>query len=256
MLEQIRLNKEQKENNDLVEIVPINEGCLNTCSFCKTKQARGILFSYSIESIKEVVKSAVNRGVKEIYLTSQDTACYGFDIGTNLPELLKELISVKGNYKIRIGMMNPWHLRKIKKELFEVIKNRRIIKFLHIPVQSGSEKVLENMKRMHSVKEFEKIAEEFRKKFPRKKFPDSTIATDIIVGYPTEKEEDFEQTLKLIKKVKPEVLNISAFSSRPKTPASKLKQLSSEVIKERTRRLNKLYWEYRKKIKIHNPKYS
>jgi len=109
---------------------------------------------------------------------------------------------------------------------------------------------------LESIKEFEKIAEEFRKKFPRKKFPDSTIATDIIVGYPTEKEEDFEQTLKLIKKVKPEVLNISAFSSRPKTPASKLKQLSSEVIKERTRRLNKLYWEYRKKIKIHNPKYS
>ena len=256
------LNNKNKINLPIVRnkkdtaIIQISQGCLNACTFCATKIAKGALKSYGIRDIKRAFEKAVAERCKIIYLTSQDNGCYGFDIGTNLPELLKELISVKGNYKIRIGMMNPWHLRKIKKELFEVIKNRRIIKFLHIPVQSGSEKVLENMKRMHSVKEFEKIAEEFRKKFPRKKFPDSTIATDIIVGYPTEKEEDFEQTLKLIKKVKPEVLNISAFSSRPKTPASKLKQLSSEVIKERTRRLNKLYWEYRKKIKIHNPKYS
>ena len=217
-LEQIRLNKEQKETNEFVEIVPINEGCLNTCSFCKTKQARGILFSYSIESIKEVVKSAVKRGVKEIYLTSQDTACYGFDIGTNLPNLLKELLTIKGDYKIRIGMGNPNHFKKIIDELLDImISDERVYKFLHIPLQSGNNRILTEMKRMYTLEEFEKII--FKAKL---KIPNITIANDLIVAYPTETDEEFEDTIKSLNKVKTNVLNFSRFWLRPKTPAAKM----------------------------------
>ena len=144
--------------------------------------------------------------------------------------------------------MNPWHLRKILPQLINAYKSERIQKFIHIPVQSGSEKVLKDMKRIHTVEEFRQVAEEFRKAFPREKFPDSTIATDVIVGFPSETENYFQDTLKLIAEIKPEVLNISAFSSRPKTPASKLKQLSSETVKQRTKLLNELYLSYRKKI--------
>jgi len=147
-------------------------------------------------------------------------------------------------------MMNPWHLRKIKNELIESMKSDKIQKFLHIPVQSGSEKVLKHMKRIHTVQEFKDFSNLFRKNFPRKIYKDSTIATDIIVGYPTETQEDFQETLNLIKEVKPEVLNVSAFSSRPNTQASKLKQLDSKIIKQRTKKINELYNSYRKAIPL------
>jgi len=106
------------------------------------------------------------------------------------------------------------------------------------------------MKRIHSAKEFAEIVKDFRNKFPREEFSESTIATDIIVGYPTESNFDFQETLSLISETKPEVLNISSFSSRPKTKAAQLKQLPSEVIKQRTKLLNELYLSYRKEIKL------
>ncbi|MBS3092338.1 radical SAM protein [Candidatus Pacearchaeota archaeon] len=236
-----------RHNNELA-IIQISQGCLNSCTFCATKLARGNLKSYRIGDIKRQVEKAVSEGCKIIYLTSQDNGCYGRDIKTNLPELLNQLTSIEGNFKIRVGMMNPWHLRKILPQLINAYKSERIQKFIHIPVQSGSEKVLKDMKRIHTVEEFRQVAEEFRKAFPREKFPDSTIATDVIVGFPSETENYFQDTLKLIAEIKPEVLNISAFSSRPKTPASKLKQLSSETVKQRTKLLNELYLSYRKKI--------
>ncbi len=236
-------------NNDIA-IIQICQGCLNTCTFCSTKLARGNLKSYRIGDVKRQLESAIKEGAKKIYLTSQDNGAYGFDIKTNLSKLLKELVEIDGDYKIRIGMLNPWHLRKIKNSLLEVMENEKIQKFLHIPVQSGSEQVLKDMKRIHTVSEFKEIAKEFRNKFPREIYSDSTIATDIIVGFPTETEEDFQETLNLIEEIKPEVLNISAYSSRPGTKASKLKQLSSEVVKQRTKRLNDLYLSYRRKLAL------
>ncbi|MAG07206.1 2-methylthioadenine synthetase [Candidatus Pacearchaeota archaeon] len=243
-----KLNNPIIRRDNETAIIQISQGCLNNCTFCATKSSRGNLQSYRIGDIKRQLESAVNNGATKINLTSQDNGCYGFDINTNLPELLNELTTVKGNFIIRVGMMNPWHLRKISNQLINSMKSEKIQNFLHIPVQSGSEKVLKDMKRIHTTEEFKDFAKAFRKTFPRTIFHDSTIATDIIVGYPTETEEDFQQTLSLISEVKPEVLNISAFSSRPKTPASKLKQLDSKIIKERTKKLNEVYWEYRRKI--------
>jgi len=220
-----KLNLPIMRKNKSVAIIQISQGCLNFCTFCATKPARGELKSYRIGDIKREVEKAVEGGCKIIYLTSQDNGCYGFDKNTNLAKLLNILTKVNGNYKIRVGMANPQHIKKIKKELIKSMENEKIQKFLHIPVQSGSDKVLKNMKRGHTAEDFVLIAKEFRKAFPRKKFKDSTIATDIIVGYPTETDADFQDTLDLIKEIKPEVLNISAFSSRPRTKASKLKQL-------------------------------
>jgi tRNA A37 methylthiotransferase MiaB len=114
------------------------------------------------------------------------------------------------------------------------------MKFLHIPLQSGSDKILKDMKRTYSVEDFKAIVRTFRKNFPK-----ITIATDVIVGYPTETEKDFILTYNLIQNLKPRVLNISKFSSRPRTEASKLPQLSSEIIKKRTLKINKLYQEIR-----------
>ena len=230
-------------NDKETGIVAIGEGCLNSCTFCATKLARGNLRSYRIGDIKRNVELSIKQGCKKIYLTSQDNGCYGFDINTSLPELLKELVTIEGNYIIRVGMMNTWHLNKIMGNLMESYKSEKIMKFLHIPVQSGSEKVLKDMKRIHTVENFKVAVKKFRNAFP-----DITIATDIIVGYPTETEEDFQQTYNLVKEIKPEILNLSMFSSRQKTKASNLKQLPSEIIKERSKKLSDLYINYRSNL--------
>ncbi len=255
-----RLNQNLIRKDKNISIIQISQGCLNECAYCATRIAKGKLKSYPINKIKKEFEKAIDDNCKIIYLTSQDNGCWGFDIGTNLAELLEELISLKGrcvrgnhglpsgDYKIRIGMINPWHMLKFLDKLIKIYESEKIIKFLHIPIQSGSNKVLKEMKRTGKVEDFILIAEKFRKAFPRTKYKDSTIATDIIVGYPTETEEDFDKTLELIKKVKPEVLNISAFSSRPKTQAKNLKPLPSEIIKSRSKKLNELYLSYRKSL--------
>ena len=225
-----------------IGIINIGEGCLNSCTFCATKLARGNLRSYRIGDIKRNLEIAIKEGCKKIYLSSQDNGCYGFDIKTSLPELLNE-ITIEGTYIIRVGMMNPWHLNKILPNLIESYKSDKIMKFLHIPVQSGSNKVLKDMKRLHTVDNFKLAVKEFRKNFPN-----ITIATDVIVGYPTETEKDFTKTYNLIKELQPEVINISMFSSRPGTKASKLKQLDSKIIKGRSKALTNLYNSYRSKL--------
>ncbi len=244
--EKIRLQKDRIRNNKFLEIIPINEGCLNNCSYCKTKQARGNLFSYSIKNIKEVMEKAVKDGAKEIYLTSQDTACYGFDIGTNLVELLRELIKIDGDYKIRIGMGNPNHFKKIIKEVLEVMKNSdKIYKFLHIPLQSASNRILKEMNRKYTYEEYMKIIIT-----AKLLIPNITIANDIIVAYPTETEEDFKETINSLKGTN--VLNYSRFWLRPNTPAEKIYEkkdfISGEISKKRAKILRKKFEEISKKM--------
>lgn len=216
--ESMRLYSEKVRDNPLIEIIPINEGCLNVCTFCKTKQARGNLVSYSIESIKQSMQKALDEGAYEIWLTSQDTGCYGFDIGTNLPTLLRELLTIPGEYKIRIGMGNPNHFKKIINEVLDImLLDDRIFKFLHIPLQSGSNRILKEMRRMYDINDYRTIVSTIRQKIPQ-----LTLANDIIVAYPTETVEEFEMTLEEIKETN--VLNFSRFWLRPNTDAEKYKK--------------------------------
>ncbi|MFW6286006.1 MAG: tRNA (N(6)-L-threonylcarbamoyladenosine(37)-C(2))-methylthiotransferase [Nanoarchaeota archaeon] len=216
--EKLRLLTKSKKKQSLQAIIPINEGCLNNCTFCKTKYARGNLFSYSIKNIKKCLKKCVENGAKEIYLTSQDTACYGFDINSNLVELLKELLTIKGDYKIRIGMGNPNHFIKIIDSLLDLMKDEnRIYKFLHIPVQSGSNRILNEMKRLYSVEDFLFITDK-----AKKTIPDITLANDLIVAYPTETKQEFYKTIDVLEKSQTNVLNFSRFWLRPNTPAQKI----------------------------------
>ena len=223
-----------------VAIIPISEGCLNRCTFCGTKNARGNLYSYSEENIIAAMQNAIQQGKTEIYLTSQDSGCYGFDKKTSLPQLVSKLIQIPGDYKIRIGMMNPHHAVKIIDPLLEVMKSDKVYKFIHVPVQSGSDRVLMEMLRGHSTNEFYEVVEK-----ARKAFPEITIATDIIVGYPTEADADFQDTVGLIKRVKPAVMNLSKFYPRPNTAASRLKMHSTQVLAERSKTITRAFREIR-----------
>lgn len=223
--------------NPVVEIVEVSSGCLSSCTFCQTKLARGTLFSYRPATIRERVRAAVEEGVKEIWLTSQDMSAYGRDIGTNLAELLRSITrNVQGDYRIRVGMMNPLHFRKLElQELIEAYLDVHVFKFLHLCVQSGSDKVLRDMRRGYTVADFEEYVSAFRSAIP-----DMTLMTDVIVGYPTEEEEDFEMTLRLLERTRPDFVNISRFFPRPKTEAAKLRQLRPEVVNRRSREITEL----------------
>ena len=216
--------------NSVVGIVEIASGCMSECTFCQTKLSKGDLRSYRIGEIVRQVKHDVEDGCGEIWLTSTDNGCYGLDIGTNLPDLIENVSQIKRDFMIRVGMMNPMYMARIKDDLLKAYENAKVFKFLHIPVQSGSNQVLKEMKRGHTAKVFRDTNEIFRKKFGR-----FTISTDIIVGFPTESEEDFIQTIDLIKETRPDVINLSRYSARPGTDAAKMNQIDVSGIKRRSK---------------------
>ena len=186
--------------NPAIGIVEIASGCMSECTFCQTKLAKGDLQSYRIGDIVRQVNTELSDGCSEIWLTSTDNGCYGFDIDTNLPEMINSVSDIPEKFFIRVGMMNPMYMPRIRNELLKSFESNKIFKFLHIPVQSGSDKVLNDMKRGHTAKTFRDTVEKFRNKFPN-----FSISTDIIVGFPTETEDDFEQTLRLLEQTRPDL---------------------------------------------------
>lgn len=225
--------------NPAVGIIEIASGCMSECTFCQTKISKGDLQSYRVGDIVRQVQHEIEDGCVEIWLTSTDNGCYGFDIGSNLPELVQNVSSIEHDFMIRIGMMNPMYLPRIKGNLLESFVNDRVFKFLHIPVQSGSDKVLKDMKRLHTSKIFYDANSAFRERFDR-----FTIATDIIVGFPTETEEDFARTVDLIDETRPDIVNLSRYSARSGTKAAEMDQIDVTEVKRRS----KIVFDMAKKI--------
>ncbi len=222
--------------NSTISVIPVAYGCLGACSYCCVVFARGRLRSYSLDEIVDRAKSDVALGAREVWLTSQDMACYGRDIGVTLAELLEKICNIEGAFLVRIGMMTPNYALDILDRLVEAYRHGKIFKFLHLPVQSGDNEVLKRMQRFYTIEDFNQIVARFREAMPN-----ITIATDVICGFPGETAEAFEKTVQLIEKVKPDIVNISKFFPRPNTPAEKLKpKIPPSEIKERSRKLAEL----------------
>jgi MiaB-like tRNA modifying enzyme len=221
--------------NPVVSIVPINYGCLGKCSYCCVHLARGKLRSNSVEDVLGRVKEDLGAGVKEFWLTSQDTACYGKDVGTNLTQLLQSICGIEGDFFARVGMMNPDHVLGMLDELIEAYKCNKVFKFLHLPVQSGDNRVLELMNRHYTVDEFVRVVEAFRAKIPQ-----LTLSTDVICGFPRETNEAFERTMSLVSEVEPDIVNVSKFFARPGTAAENLIPVAPKELNRRSRQLSKL----------------
>ncbi len=231
-------SKEQEFDFDgFICVIPISMGCIGNCSYCIVKQARGELKSYKPEMLCEAVKSAVDRGAKEIRITAQDCSAYGFErSGIKLPELLMQITAVNGDFRVRVGMMNPSTLLPILDDLLTAFDSEKVFKFFHIPVQSGSDNVLRDMKRNYKVADFVDIVRSIRSRFDY-----CTISTDFIIGYPKETEGDFLLSLNLLETVKPEKVNITKFSPRPMTEAAKQKDLIEREKKRRSRISSSMY---------------
>jgi MiaB-like tRNA modifying enzyme len=207
------------QSSPVTSIVPINYGCLGSCAYCCVVFARGRLRSYDVLDIVKRVREDLDSGLREFWITSQDTACYGRDKGTNLAALLQALCGIDENFRVRVGMMTPNNVLDILEELVQAFQDKRIFKFIHLPVQSGDDDVLKRMRRFYCVNDFKRVVKVFRASFP-----DVTLATDVICGFPGESEEAFQRTLQVLEEVKPDVVNVSKFFARPKTAAAKMQK--------------------------------
>jgi MiaB-like tRNA modifying enzyme len=217
-------------------IVPIAQGCAGRCTYCITRVARGRVASYRVGDLVAQVRHHVERGTKEVKLTGQDTAAYGRDSGTNLAKLLEAIVPIEGDFRVRVGMADPLTVLPIVDELVQAYESEKVFKFLHLPVQSGDDAVLEAMKREYTVADFESIVTAFRRTFP-----DLSLSTDVIVGFPGETEEQFDATMDLVRRVRPDIVNVTRFSPRPGTPAATMSgQIVGWRAKQRSRRLTGL----------------
>ena len=224
------LNSPRTMQNGLISIVPASYGCLGSCAYCCVVFARGRLRSCGIEEVVKRVVRDVADGVLEFWLTSQDVGSYGRDIGANIVQLLSAMCQVKGDFMVRVGMMTPNTIKDSVNELVQAFGNKHIFKFVHIPVQSGNNEVLRRMQRKYSVDEFRGLAQLFRAAFP-----DITLSTDVICGFPGETREAFLETMALIRDVKPDVLNVSKFYARPRTAAEKMSADAVPLVEIRRR---------------------
>lgn len=230
--------------NPLIEIVPINTGCLNECTYCKTKHARGNLGSYPPTAILSRVNQVLSEGVVEIWLTSEDTGAYGLDIGTNIATLLELLLPILQNHPhamLRVGMTNPPYMLAHLDRIARVLNHPQVYAFLHVPVQSGSDAVLARMKREYTRAEFSYAVDKLLELVPG-----ITIATDVISGFPGESAQDHLETLQLVQRFRFPILHISQFYPRPGTPAARMPDVIPQPIKkERTRELTSLFESFR-----------
>ncbi len=225
--------------NSVICTVPICEGCLGSCAYCAVRFARGNVRSHRISEISRVVERCVHLGYREIRLTSQDAGVFGHDTGETLPDLLTTLDLIEGLHMFRLGMFNPNLVIDSIEDLAEIMVSNHYFKFFHIPLQSGSDNVLDRMERQYTAKEWTGIVNKVTRRFPK-----ATVATDIIVGFPGETEVDFESTIGLLERVKPSVVNISKYGDRPGTRASKSNEkVDTSVKKERSRKLSSLVSE-------------
>ncbi len=221
--------------NSIIEIIPVAQGCIGTCTYCQTRLARGKLKSYPVNQIISKINNSISDGVKEIWLTAQDSGAYGIDIGSNIINLLNEIKKIRKNFMLRLGMANPQHIKKHLNEFIKIFKDPRFFQFLHIPVQSGSNKILKEMNRFYTIDDLYLISEKILSAYP-----DFTFSTDIIVGFPGETDTDFDMTMKFLDKFRPATINRSKYSARPKTPAAQMMQISSKIISERSACLSQL----------------
>jgi MiaB-like tRNA modifying enzyme len=216
-----------------VGIVQIAQGCRGACTYCITRKARGPLKSFTAHEILDQVRAFIRARAVEIQLTAQDVSSWGHDQGESFPSLLATMNHLPGNYRIRVGMMNPATVMDILDELIDAYAGDHIFRFIHLPVQSGSDAVLERMGRGYSVEDFERIVAAFRASYP-----DISLATDIIAGFPEETDEDFSRTLDLIERVRPNKVNITRYSRRPFTGPVPGEDFPDAIKKDRSRLLH------------------
>ncbi len=217
--------------NGVVHTVPISRGCMGDCSYCIVRLARGELLSTPPEEILRIVEAAGSSGALEIRLAAQDVGAYGLDLGSSLIALLRRIAKLPYDFKVRVGMFNLSSVWSFFDDLLDCYGSEKIYKFAHVPLQSGSDRILSLMHRRYTVDMYLDAVKRMRSRFS-----EMTLATDVMVGYPGETEVDFKETCEVLEAVTPDKIHISRYAPRPHTPAAlAADQIPEPVKKTRSR---------------------
>ncbi|MBS1263731.1 MAG: tRNA-2-methylthio-N(6)-dimethylallyladenosine synthase [Methanonatronarchaeales archaeon] len=227
----------------VVGTIQVAEGCLGNCTYCITKLARGDVRSLPPEEVRRQARRLLDGGAGELRVTSQDNGAYGADIGLDIVDAVDAVLGIEADFRLRIGMMNPSTAASFSDGFDELYRDGRVYDYLHLPVQSGSDRVLERMGRRHTVDDFISVVEDFRDARP-----DGTLFTDVIAGFPGETEEDQGATVELLESVEPTGFNITRFSPRPGTAASGMREVPHDVKKRRSGELTELRHELGRRV--------
>ena len=238
------LNLVKNSDSKVSSFLTIQEGCDKFCKFCVVPYTRGPEFSRSIKELVQEAKQLVNNGSREITLLGQNVNAYNFE-GQKLSDLIYEIAQIDELKRIRYTTSHP---KDFTEDLIRAHKNcKKLMPLIHLPLQSGSNKVLKQMNRKHNIEEYIELIEKLKNSNPNLQF-----SSDFIIGYPGETEEDFEKTLDIINKIK--FINSYSFiySARPGTPSSNLKKIDNDIAKKRLMIFqsmsNKIKTEYREKL--------
>lgn len=226
--------------------IKIQDGCENFCSYCIIPYVRGKCRSKNFQTVLEEIQNYVQHGYKEVVLTGIHTGNYGVDLGTDFAALLREIVKINGLVRLRISSIE---ITELTDEVLQIIRdNDVIVDHLHIPLQAGSDKILRLMNRKYDLAYFKQKMEQIREIRP-----DISFTTDIIVGFPSETEEDFQDTLSFVREVQFSKVHVFPYSRRSGTVAADMaEQVPGDVKKDRVRRLlalsKELETEYMKKF--------
>ncbi len=213
--------------------IKVQDGCRYRCSFCIVTVARGEESSRSISTIVDEINKLHQQGIKEVILTGVHLGGYGEDINSNLIELITTILTSTDIPRLRMGSLEPWDLPE---QFFDLFANERLMPHLHLPLQSGSDSVLRRMSRRCKTKEFSSIAEQ-----ARQLIPDFNLTTDIIVGFPGETEQEWQESYDFIEASEFGHIHIFTYSPREGTKAANLpNQINNEIKKQRSRQLHDL----------------
>lgn len=225
--------------------IKVQEGCNKFCSFCVIPYARGKVRSAPPEKVVEEVRLLSQKGFKEVVITGTQLSQYGWDIGSSLYSLLRELIKTP----IELIRLSSMHIGELDAKTLELMcHEEKIATHFHLSLQSGSDRILELMRRGYTLEDYRRVVD-----FILSKRPESAIGTDLIVGFPGESEEDFGLTLRAVEEIPFAYLHLFPYSDRPRTPARNMdSKVPASIIKERMAILKKIDKELRETFKEKN----
>ena len=212
--------------------IKVSTGCLGNCSFCAIRKSRGVVRSKSIDSVLSEFRHGLDKGFRYFGLLATDLGAYGRDLGYSLVDLLVELTKEKGDYKIGLRNVNPYHLNEMFEELIPIFSSGKIW-FLSSAIESASNRILKLMRRRYKIQDFKKCIQ-----ILNKEHPSILLKTQLMVGFPTETEEDFQKSLRFLDELKFDWVEIYKFSLRCGTLAAKITgQVPNKIKEARFRRL-------------------
>ena len=236
-----------RENDPSIFYIKIASGCLSQCAYCGIKKSRGTIKSIPINEVITQFKEGLQKKFDKFSLLGTDLGAYGMDLGYNLMDLLKALIQLEGDFKIGLRNVNPSHLTKMIKDFIPILQSKKIW-YIEIPVESGSNRLLKLMNRDYTIEEYKNCVETIRKICPK-----ILIRTQILVGFPTETQQDIADTIQLLDDVVFDYIEVYRYSDRPGTIASQLKhKIPSQEKEKRFLKVYKNAQFNRPKLKIKN----